>query len=122
VEVKGQDIRGYLDGKLILNQKYPAAKTLFAVAGLNKTKDEVILKVVNAAPIAQETDIHLAGVNNVQPLGTAIVLTADESAAENTLDNPTKVAPITQQFQNAGKDFSHSFPASSVSVLRLKIK
>jgi alpha-L-arabinofuranosidase len=52
----------------------------------------------------------------------AIVLTAEEATAENTLDNPTKVAPVTQQIQNAGKNFSHSFPASSATVLRLKIK
>ena len=46
VEVGGQNVRCYLDGKLIHDVKYPLTQPLYAVAGLNKTADEVILKVV----------------------------------------------------------------------------
>ena len=53
----------------------------------------------------QETDIHLAGVKKVQPSGTAIVLSSEKPTDENTLDNPTKVAPVTHQLQNAGQGF-----------------
>ena len=122
VEVGGQNVLCYLDGKLIHDVKYPLTQPLYAVAGLNKTADEVILKVVNASYAAQETDIHLAGAKQVQPLGTAIVLTSENASDENTLDNPAKVAPVTQLLQNAGRDFKHNFPANSVTVLRLKIK
>ncbi len=58
----------------------------------------------------------------VQPLGTAIVLASENAGDENTLDNPAKVAPVTQLLQNAGRDFKHNFPANSVTVLRLRIK
>ena len=47
IEVAGK-VRCYLDGKLIHDINYPITQTLYAVAGLNKTGDEVILKVVNA--------------------------------------------------------------------------
>ncbi len=37
VEVGGQKVRCYLDGKLIHDVKYPVTQPLYAVAGLNKT-------------------------------------------------------------------------------------
>jgi len=122
VEVGGQNIRCYLDGKLIHDVKYPVTQPLYAVAGLSKTGDEVILKVANASQTAQETDIHLAGTDKVLPSGTAIVLSSEKPTDENTLQNPTKVSPVTQQIQDAAKDFKYTFPADSVTVLRLKIK
>jgi alpha-N-arabinofuranosidase len=82
----------------------------------------VILKVVNASFTNQETDIHLAGADKVLPSGTAIVLSSEKPTDENTLQNPTKVIPVTHQIQNAAKDFKYTFPADSVTVLRLKIK
>ncbi len=82
----------------------------------------MILKVVNTAFADQETDIRLEGVDKVQPSGTAIVLSSEKPTDENTLENPTKVSPVTHQIQNAAKDFKHTFPADSVTVLRLKIK
>jgi alpha-L-arabinofuranosidase len=122
VEVGSQNVRCFLDDKLIHDVDYPSMQTLYSVAGLNKTGDEVILKVVNASITAQETDIHLAGADIVQPSGTAIVLTSEKPTDENTLDNPTKVIPVTHQIQDAAKDFKYTFPADSVTVLRLKIK
>jgi len=122
IELSGQNMRCYLDGKLIQDVTYPIPQPLYAVAGLNKTADEVILKVVNAANNDQETDIHLAGAKEIQPSATAIVLTSEKPTDENTLDNPTKVVPVTQSLNNAGKDFKHKFPANSVTILRLKIK
>jgi alpha-L-arabinofuranosidase len=122
VEVGGQSVRCYLDGKLIHDVKYPVPQPLCAVAGLSKTADEVILKVVNTSFAPQETDIHLAGADKVQPSGTEIVLTSDKPTDENTLDNPTRVVPVTKPLSGAGKDFKHVFPPNSVTVLRLKIK
>jgi alpha-L-arabinofuranosidase len=122
VEVGSQNVRCFLDGKLIHDVKYPVTQPLYGVAGLNKTGDEVILKVVNASFAAQKTDIHLAGADKVLPSGTAIVLSSEKPTDENTLDNPTKVSPVTHQIQDAAKDFKYTFPADSVTVLRLKIK
>ncbi len=120
IEVTATEVRCYLDGKLIHDMKYPVMQPLCAVAGLNKTGDEVILKVVNVSLIDQETDIHLAGVKAVQSSAAAIVLAAEKPTDENTLDNPAQVSPVAQSINNAGKDFKHKFPANSVTVLRLK--
>jgi alpha-L-arabinofuranosidase len=122
IEVSASNVRCFLDDKLINEIDYPSLQTLYSVAGLNKTGDEVILKVVNASQAAQETDIHIAGADTVQPSGTAIVLTSEKPTDENTLENPAKVAPVTHQIEDAAKDFNYTFPANSVTVLRLKIQ
>jgi alpha-L-arabinofuranosidase len=123
IELKGETIRCFLDGKLLFDiNKLPTLTPLYAVAGLNKTGDEVILKVVNASFHDQETDIHLAGVKEVQPSATAIILTSEDPLDENTFERPTKVSPVTLQVKNAGKDFRYKFPADSVTIMRMKIK
>ena len=121
VEVGRRNVRCYLDGKLILDSEYPQPRTLYAVAGLNKNADEVILKVVNAAPLAQPCGIDLAGAETVQPSAESIVLTSEKPTDENSLDEPLKVAPVTRTIQIPGKQFDHAFPANSVTILRLKI-
>jgi alpha-L-arabinofuranosidase len=56
----------------------------------------------------------------VEPKGKAIVLTSANPADENTLDEPTRVAPVQQVIENAGATFKHTFPPNSLTILRLK--
>jgi hypothetical protein len=107
---------------LIHDVKYPVTQWLCAVAGLNKSADEVILKAVNTAFVDQQTDIRLAGVDKVQPTGMVIVLISRKPTDENTLENPAKVSLVTHQFRSAAQGFKYTLPADSVAVLRLKIK
>jgi len=120
VEVKGPSIRCYLDGQLIHDAKCPEMKHLYASATLAKAGGEVILKVVNVSSTARTTDIKLNGVGKLTSPATAIVLTSGNPSDENTLDNPTKVAPVTENVTTSGTAFRHAFPGNSVTVLRLK--
>ena len=122
IEVQGASIKCFLDGKLIHDVKLAAElKPLYAVASLAKRANEVILKVVNVSAADQETDLRLEGAK-VRPTATAIVLASDKPEDENTLDQPTKVKPVTRTLNNAGAAFRHTFPANSVTVLRLKLQ
>jgi alpha-L-arabinofuranosidase len=121
IEVKDANVKCFLDGKPIHVVKWEATKPLYAVASQAKRTHEVILKVVNVSSAAQETDIRLNGVK-VRPTAKAIVLASDKPEAENTLDQPTKVSPVTLTLTNAGAAFRHTFPANSVTVLRLKLQ
>lgn len=40
----------------------------------------------------------------------------------NTMEEPGKVAPVTQNIEVAGPAFSRVFPANSLSVIRLKVE
>jgi alpha-N-arabinofuranosidase len=89
---------------------------------LSKNKDEVIVKVVNAAFAPQKVELKLAGAKDIEPQATRIVLTSENSDDENSLDQPLKVAPITETFAGAGTNNSLALPANSVTVLRFKLK
>jgi alpha-L-arabinofuranosidase len=121
VEVKDATVKCFLDGKLIHEVKWPATKPLYAVASQAKRAHEVILKVVNVSSADQETDLQLEGAK-VSPTARAIVLAADKPEDENTLDQPLRVRPSTLTLKHAGAAFRHTFPANSVTVLRLKLQ
>jgi alpha-L-arabinofuranosidase len=122
IELKGSNIRCYLDGKLIHDLTAPRMQALYAVAGRDAAAGEVVLKVVNVAAAAQPTRIDLRGAGDVAKAATCVVLTSadGDGDAENTLEAPTKVAPATSTIDNAGATFEHTFPAHSVTILRLK--
>jgi alpha-N-arabinofuranosidase len=63
----------------------------------------------------------LAGAK-VSPNASAIVLASDKPEDENTLDQPLRVMPVTLTLKHAGAAFHHTFPANSVTVLRLKLQ
>jgi alpha-L-arabinofuranosidase len=121
IETQGANVKCFLDGKLIHDVSFQTTKPLFAVASLAKRANEVILKVVNVSTVDQETDLRLEG-GNSRPTATAIVLASDHPEDENTLDQPTRVKPVTLTLNHAGAAFRHTFPANSVTVLRLKLQ
>ena len=120
IEVKGPNVKCFLDGKLIHDASLQTTKPLYAVASLAKRSGEVILKVVNVSAADQETDLQLEGAK-IRPAATAIVLASDRPEDENTLDQPTKVKPVTSKLHNASAGLRHTFPANSVTVLRFKL-
>ena len=65
--------------------------------------------------------IDLQGAKDVSSSGVAIELSGQRTD-ENTLDAPTKVAPVTKKIENAGTKFAYTFPANSLTILRLKAK
>ncbi len=122
VELKGANIKCYLDGKLIHDAQCKPTKALYASSTLSKDGSEVILKVVNTAASEQATGIRLNGVKGVAKNAKAVVLASSEAMNENTLDQPKKVVPVTLTLDNASESFTHAFPGNSVTVLRLPVK
>jgi alpha-L-arabinofuranosidase len=121
VELTDASIRCYLDGKL-LHDVQAKHKALYAVASYAETSKEVILKVANASNRAIDAPIRLSGASSITS-AMATVLTSASPDDENSLKQPKKVAPTTRPIpglDNGVKEFRHTFPAHSVSVLRLK--
>ncbi len=122
VELAGGRVRCYLDGKLIHDLAGQGLRSMYAVAGLSQATGEVILKVVNAAGAPAETEIELGGATSVARKARAVVLTSASPDDENSFAEPQKVAPREETIANAGPAFRHTFPAYSVTVLRLQTK
>lgn len=125
IELRGTSVKAYLDGKLI--QEVSADESL-KVKGLSSSASrddktgDIILKIVNVTGKSVKTEIDLKGAGLLTGNGEAIVLTSASPFDENTLDEPTKVSPKTDNFKFSGKKLTRSFPGNSLTVLRLTTK
>ena len=124
IELAGRQIRCYLDGKLVSEATdtppLPPAP-LYAAASRDTKSGDILLKVVNTSADAQPLAIDLTGARNVGGTATATVLSGDPSDM-NSVDAPEKVAPQVTTLTGVGAAFTHTFPAHSVTVLRLKAR
>jgi alpha-N-arabinofuranosidase len=93
---------------------------LFAAAGLRGSAGEVVVIVVNPYAEARTAAIDLRGAKRIAPDGRAIVLTSGSPDDENSFEVPTKVAPREEAVTIDGLSFAHTFPANSLTILRLK--
>jgi len=97
-------------------------KTFFANATIDHAKGAVYVKVVNLAGTEQPLSINLDGVTAVDAEAQAAILTAPTPGAVNSLAQPDNVKPSTTRFSGLGKQFTHTFPANSLTIIELKIK
>ncbi len=123
VETAGERVRCYLDGKLIhdCTSSGQRFKPLHAVAGTANDAREIILKVVNVGDAPQETAINIQGVKGLGRTASASWITG-QPADENSLTSPEKIATLKASIPVAGPQFKYTFPAYSVSVIRLRTK
>lgn len=70
---------------------------LFASAVTDKTTGEYIVKVANTSDAPQPFDIRLTGLKKKQTIssGSVTTLSCSDPDAENTLDNPDRIKPVT---------------------------
>ncbi len=122
VEVKGGTVKCSLDGRVIhdLKNTLSVTRAVFASAVHDKKSGEIIVKVVNTAAGPTETEINLNGAKKLAATATAIVLTSESPKDENTLEEPTKVAPKNTTIPVSGTKLKHAFPGNSLTVLRVK--
>ncbi len=122
VETKGPNIRCYLDGKRLCQARHEPVNPLHAVAGRAASTGEIVTKVDNVTKTPYETRIALSGVKQVEPSGTAIVLTSASVDDENTCDQPMRVAPVRRTVTRLSPCFDHTFQPHSLTILSLTAK
>jgi alpha-L-arabinofuranosidase len=80
---------------------------------------DVIIKAVNASGDNSSTEITLEGVaKDTRIKINTITLISKNLSDQNSLANPTKVIPLAKTFTGLA-NFNYSFPAYSVTVLRI---
>jgi alpha-L-arabinofuranosidase len=121
IEIKGNIVKGYLDGKLIqeAGDSRTAVETLFASASLDGKTGDIILKVVNADKNSIATSIDLKGAGKLPANAIASVLTSASPLDENSLDEPIKVSPKIESLSISGKKIIKAFPGNSLTVIRI---
>ncbi|HEU4870827.1 MAG TPA: alpha-L-arabinofuranosidase C-terminal domain-containing protein [Pyrinomonadaceae bacterium] len=95
---------------------------LYASASLDEGAGEVIVKLVNTGSVKKEARIALAGAQRVGPGGKVFVLQSEDLKTENSLDHPTKLAPVEKQLQVSGSELSYEVLPRSFTVLRLPLR
>ena len=124
LEVTGHRIRGFVDGKLVLEtNEAPASAPLPVITSATYTASghTVFVKVVNPGNDPVDMDIRLRGVGKVEPKGIAIVLAGDPGAV-NTVEHPMNIAPKQEAITNASMSFRRTFLPHSFTLLRLTTK
>jgi alpha-L-arabinofuranosidase len=120
IELKGGNIKCYLDGKLIHDVNPSKIKSLYASASRSQADGGVILKVVNVSNKETKVNINLKNAGPLQTTGTAIVLSAN-STDENTLAEPKKVSPKESNIEISGPEFNFAFKPCSLTVLKIGV-
>ncbi|MFJ8534933.1 alpha-L-arabinofuranosidase C-terminal domain-containing protein [Streptomyces sp. NPDC093591] len=118
IKVRGRQVTLYLDGQEwgSFTDDKPAEPFRQVVTKDAKTGD-LIVKVVNAQSSAARTAIDLGGAK-VASKARVTTLSADPNAVNSETETP--VAPVTSTFSGVTDKFTYTFPANSITFLRIK--
>ncbi|MFF3818837.1 alpha-L-arabinofuranosidase C-terminal domain-containing protein [Streptomyces bluensis] len=117
VKVRGRQVALYLDGQEwgSFRDDKPAEPFRQVVTRDAKTGD-LIIKVVNAQSVDARTAVDLGGAK-VAPRARVTMLKAAPDAVNTETETP--VAPVTSTFTGVADRFTYTFPANSVTFLRI---
>lgn len=117
LEVEGRRIRTFVNGVLYNDvvDRLPELEELYITSSVDMETDETILKVVNLSGEAKATTIYLDGASKTRV--TVTQLMSPSLTAENSLDNPDVVAPVTSEEAVQDNAFTYQFAPHSVTVL-----
>ncbi|MFI9763584.1 alpha-L-arabinofuranosidase C-terminal domain-containing protein [Streptomyces sp. NPDC051963] len=120
IKVRGRQVTLLLDGQEwgSFTDDKPAEPFRQVVTEDAKTGD-LIVKVVNAQSAAARTAIDL-GVAEVAAKARVTTLAAEPEDMNTETDTP--VTPVTSTFRGAAEKFTYTFPANSVTFLRIRQK
>ncbi|MCO6045457.1 DUF1080 domain-containing protein [Aeoliella sp. ICT_H6.2] len=123
VELKGPQIRCYLDGELVHDTQVPAPATehLYASASLVEDSGEAIVKVVNPTDAPANVELVLAGMDQGKKQCRVITLSGAPEAT-NSIETPQAISPKESEVEAAGNKIEYEFPANSLTVFRVHSK
>jgi alpha-L-arabinofuranosidase len=118
----GSRVQCYLNGTLVQNFTYPTTLTsgLIASTSYQKSSGEIIVKAVNPYTAPMNATLTFSGLDGVSSNATLNQMASANPTAANSVSAPTNVVPVTSTVANAGTNFTITFPANSLSVLRLQ--
>ncbi|MGW0815132.1 alpha-L-arabinofuranosidase C-terminal domain-containing protein [Streptomyces viridiviolaceus] len=118
IKVRGRQVTLYLDGQEWggFTDDKPAEPFRQIVTEDART-GELIVKVVNAQDRAARTAVDLGGAD-VASRARVTTLAADQDAVNTETDTP--VTPVSSTFSGVASEFTYTFPANSVTFLRIR--
>ena len=113
-------MRCYLDGQEIHNEQVPESfgPSIYGAAG-RTAEGDIVVGLVNVSPLKQSVTIDLAGVDTSSCSGVATILTSKNLDNENSLTEPTRVAPMERRLLSVESKFQYELEGNSFKVLKL---
>ncbi len=105
-----------MDGKPLTGAE--GQNGLFASAVADTDDNTIIIKVANTSDEAQQLDINFDGFKKKESIdgGKVITFTSDDPMAENTLDEPNRMAPTEAAINVTGKAYSTTIAPKTFQV------
>lgn len=119
--VEGSRFSFYLDGEETLTIVRQGDTRRFCVSGYDEKTREMILKFVNASESAFTTKVVLDGAKKVASKGKVTTLSYNDPEAENTLDEPTRIVPVTSSERGFASSFNYTFTPWSTTIIRIHV-
>ena len=120
LSVNNDKVELFIDGQSVLKYTYAPLIKHYAIAGIDRKKNEIVIKVVNAESTPFTTGIDLKGAGKISPSGNLITLSSATETEENSFDQPMKIAPENETYSGFGNSFSMTFRPYSLTVLRIR--
>jgi alpha-L-arabinofuranosidase len=120
IRVEGRRVRCHLDDKEIHNVEVPESlgPSVFGAAGRTAGGD-IVLRLVNISPLKQNVSIDLAGAGASRYSAVATHLMSKNLDDENSLAEPTRVAPVERRLPSVESKFQYELEGNSFTVLKL---
>ncbi|HZK69552.1 MAG TPA: alpha-L-arabinofuranosidase C-terminal domain-containing protein, partial [Paludibacter sp.] len=94
---------------------------IYASSALDKTKNEIILKIANTSDVAKKVSYSFNGLKAAERNGTQTTLKSDNPDQENTLDNPNAVVPTTKEIKVSGNTLEVELAPKSFNLYTIKL-
>jgi len=94
---------------------------IYASSALDKTKNEIIIKIANTSDRAKKATFSFNGLKASERKGTLTVLKSDNPDQENTLDNPFAVIPTVIKIPVSGNTLEVELAPESFSLYTIQL-
>jgi len=94
---------------------------IYASSALDKTKNEIILKIANTSDVAKKISYSFNGLKVAERNGTQTTLKSENPDQENTLDNPNAVVPTTKDIKVSGNTLEVELAPKSFNLYTIKL-
>ena len=108
----------YLGDQLPQSSEQGGGSRFFYSVTRDSKQNRLYVKLVNADSTAQPVEIKVDGAN-LADAGKVVTLSAKDTQATNTLDEPRNIVPVEAPLQASGTDLHHTMPPYSIEVLVL---
>ena len=121
-----QQLYGHNSGTNVLNtfeNKLPLTGQdgIYASSVYDKNKNEIILKIANTSDAIKTINYNLKGLKNSERAAKKTILKSSGPDMENTLENPTAVAPVTENMKIPGNNFQLNLEPKSFYLLNIQL-